>query len=174
MRSVTKRAEQTLSGLRGEVEVVEKELEVAGVLPGEEDRQRTGMTEAAKAEAAKDKEKEMGRRVEAAAKRLEEEKREGRQLQKAVEALRAEAKGFDGRYAAAQAAVRREEARAVRERVGSAEAQQGYRIAVSQMRRREGELVARQKSERFVLQARLVPRLLLYHYLYNHLHYHLH
>ena len=43
----------------------------------------------------------------AAGKLLEDERRQGRQLQAALDKLRAEHKGFDARFDAAQAAVRR-------------------------------------------------------------------
>ena len=45
-------------------------------------------------------------------------------MQAALDALRAEHTGFDARFAAAQAVLRREEASAARQRVRSAEAEQ--------------------------------------------------
>ena len=93
----------------------------------------------------------MESKVAEAGKQLEEQRRQGRQLQAALDVLRAEHKGFDARFAAAQASVRREEDSAAKQRVRSAEAEQAHRSAQLQMRAREDELLARAHTERFAL-----------------------
>ena len=95
--------------------------------------------------------RDVGAEVAAAGKELEEQRTQGRQLQAALDSLRSEHKGFDARFAAAQAAVRREEDNAAKQRVRSAVAEQAHRSAQLQMRAREEELLAHAQKGRFTL-----------------------
>jgi hypothetical protein len=75
----------------------------AGAGAGAAGQPSTAEVEAAARQAAESTES----KVAAAGKLLEDERRQGRQLQAALDKLRAEHKGFDARFDAAQAAVRR-------------------------------------------------------------------